>query len=451
MNVLLAVGGSHFFRFLDGVTRRLCQGGHRVRVLHGGNRAETSDRALVCCAAECEGFEYTEGLGGYNGSLKRVLFPASGLLTYSLYLRENHPSPVLANRNLRFIPRRLRPFTRRQPVRRVLASDSARSALRQIVRFTPPDRGVVRTLEEEKADVLVATPFVYHPMAQEIEFVRAARALGIPAIVAVASWDNLTTKGAFPVVPDLTLLWNEPLAQEATELHGIPPDKIGICGALPFDYWFDMRPSGDRGAFCRRVGLDPQRPFVAYLCSSGLAGPPEDTLVRELMRALGTDAGTRDIQVLVRPHPFYASIWEDFEEPNATLWPPGGELPDVEGARQDYYDSLFFSSGAVGLNTSAFLEAAIIDRPCISIISDAYQRDQGGRGHFRHLAHAGFLEFAHGVGDAVRRVRRMVNGADDRAAERRAFVRSFIRPLGLDTPAREVAAQMVIDSARRRA
>ena len=36
------------------------------------------------------------------------------------------------------------------------------------------------------------------------------------------SWDNLTSKGTVHVVPDVYIVWNEPLAQEAVELHDLP-------------------------------------------------------------------------------------------------------------------------------------------------------------------------------------------------------------------------------------
>ena len=93
-----------------------------------------------------------------------------------------------------------------------------------------------------------------------MEFLKSARALGIPAATLVASWDNLTNKGLLKWQPEQVFVWNELQRREAIELHGMPPDRVTATGAGLFDTWFDRRPSGPRDDFVRAIGLDPARP-----------------------------------------------------------------------------------------------------------------------------------------------------------------------------------------------
>ena len=67
---------------------------------------------------------------------------------------------------------------------------------------------------------------------------------------------------------DAVLLWNDVQRDEATRLHAVPPERVALTGAHTFDPWFARRPSEDRAGFCARLGFDPARPIVLYLCSS---------------------------------------------------------------------------------------------------------------------------------------------------------------------------------------
>src|SRR5205823_4756081 len=147
---------------------------------------------------------------------------------------------------------------------------------------------------------------------EEVELLKSARRLGIPNGICVASWDNLTNKGLLKFVPDRVFVWNEDQVREATELHGIPEERVRACGAGLFDEWFERRPSRTAEGFARAVGLEPGRPFVAYLCSSRpIAQHGEVEFVTHWLRALreSGDERVRELGVLVRPHPSAAGKW----------------------------------------------------------------------------------------------------------------------------------------------
>src|SRR6185369_2056378 len=86
---------------------------------------------------------------------------------------------------------------------------------------------------------------------------------------------------------------------------------------------------------------------------------------------------------------------------------------------QEYFDQLAHATCVFGLNTPAFLDAVVANRPCLTIVNETYWPAQGRTGHFRHLLKGKFLEVCRTMDDVAGRVRRIMDGADERAADRR--------------------------------
>src|SRR5436190_5335453 len=111
------------------------------------------------------------------------------------------------------------------PLRRLLEQPRVAAAsprpLRALERAAPVRREVPSFLAETRPDLLMVTPLV-ELGAPQTDYVRAARAAGIPTCLAVASWDNLTVKGSLRAWPDLVAVWNGAQVREAVELHAVP-------------------------------------------------------------------------------------------------------------------------------------------------------------------------------------------------------------------------------------
>jgi hypothetical protein len=143
--------------------------------------------------------------------------------------------------------------------------------------------------------------------------------------------------------------------------------------------------------------------------------------------------------LLVRPHPF-KEIELETKHDWVRVFPKGGQRPDTNEARVEYYDSLYHSAAVIGVNTTGFLEAAILDKPCLTITTPLTSRGQEMRAHFKHLMDADFIEIANGYGELIDRVMRILSGIDSKWENRRKFVYQFIRPKGLDIPSSKIMA-----------
>jgi hypothetical protein len=65
-------------------------------------------------------------------------------------------------------------------------------------------------VEGADPDVMLVSPTIWPKDPVEADYLHAGRALGIPTIGYVNSWDNLTSKGTVHVLPDVYIVWNEP-------------------------------------------------------------------------------------------------------------------------------------------------------------------------------------------------------------------------------------------------
>jgi hypothetical protein len=307
--------------------------------------------------------------------------------------------------------------------------------------LVPPDAGFTAYLEDERPDLLLVTPLVTFESYQT-DYLKSAHALGIPVGFIPFSWDNLTNKGLVRIQPDRVLVWNEVQRQEAIELHGCRPGDVVVTGAARFDEFFARTPSTARAEFLARYGLDPERPLLLYLGSSQLTGPNEMELIRRWAEALrsSADPALRGCNILVRPHPALSESWVSVDY--GDLAPMAISSPASRGADQELFDSLHHAHAAVGLNTSAMLEAAIVGRPVHTLTVPGFDEGQVGTMHFRYLVEAfgGLALAAESLDEHVRQLAPVVAAPPLVSPRDRTFAEGFLRPQGIDRPVYPVLA-----------
>jgi hypothetical protein len=319
---------------------------------------------------------------------------------------------------------------------------SLEASLGELDEAIPPDPGVLELIRTTAPDVVLVSPLLKQ-LLHQTEIVKAAQALGIPVGFLVYSWDNLSNKGRVHVPPDRTFVWNERQRQEAIELHGLDPGSISTVGAPHWDAFFSMQPSRDRREFCEQHGFDPATPIVLYLGSTTRICPDEPRVVELWLDALRSSSGDlRDANVLVRPHPDETARWREWTPPHARV--AVSRRPHQQD--QSLYDELHHAVVAVGLNTSAQIEASILGTPVYTFAAGELAPGQAGTLHFRYLLRdeGGVVTLANSLAEHVAQLERGIAGDYDREAIRR-FCESFVRPHGLGRPvapllAREVAA-----------
>jgi len=336
-----------------------------------------------------------------------------------------------------------------------LVKDAADAMLQRHDERTPPHATSTNLLDQVEPDCIVVTPLV-HFASTQVDLVKAGRQRGIPTMLAVASWDNLTNKGRLKVQPDRVAVWNQAMAREAEAFHRVPADRIRITGAPVFDSWFDCSSARTRHGFLVSLGLDPTRPLLVYTCSSSsIAGPAEHVLIKKWLAAVRTSPASsmRHANVLIRPHPMNRASWREVTRidahghsrwKRAVVWPLQPKHPTDPASRAGFFDTLFHADAIVGLNTSAMLEALILGRPVLTFLGHECAVSQTRNLHFQHLAESGCVYQADTLHEHIAQLTEVLEHPPAVAEACERFVAEFLRPLGRSASASAALVDVIL-------
>jgi hypothetical protein len=325
----------------------------------------------------------------------------------------------------------------------------ARSALRALVALeglVPSDRRVERAVAGLRPDVVFVTPLLgrSNRNRRQTDTVKAARRLRIPVGAGIATWDHLTTKGIIKAWPDRLFVWNEIQARDARELHFVPASHISVTGAPLFDGWFEREPALRRDEFLASIGLDAARRYVVYVGSSPNIAPPELEIpfVRSWLDAVRSRT---DICVLVRPHPYNVEAWAEVDLGERAEVAPRRvpALPMTDADEALYFHSLSFSDAVVGINTTAMVEAFVVRKPVLTIETPEFRETQAATLHFGNLRSAagGALQEAATLEEHLDQLSIVLASPESYRNGIEGFLRTFVRPGGLDRPATEILCE----------
>ena len=192
MRVLFVMGYPGYLRYYDRTVKLLAERGHEVTVVfEQPKKQEEGLRALddadAAITVKPGYFRRSLIWDAVPRELRRVADWARYFdprLSDAHYLRER--SADLMTKSL-------------QPLARIKSLPARPSrlflkALLAVEHSIPPYKGALEFMASEKPDVFVVTPLITSASRQP-DLVKAARVLGIPTVLGVASWDHLSSKG----------------------------------------------------------------------------------------------------------------------------------------------------------------------------------------------------------------------------------------------------------------
>ncbi|MEO2195607.1 MAG: putative sugar O-methyltransferase [bacterium] len=293
--------------------------------------------------------------------------------------------------------------------------------LAQVETVVPIDPAHRKFLERERPHILVVTSSS-RVDSRLVDFVKAAQALEIPVAAPVASWDDLSADGCLHVIPDRLLVWNDLQRRAALEIHGVPSDRLVVTGAPRFDALHDRPATTSRGAWCAAHGIATERPIVTFLGATPFVAPAERAFMDRWLASVrgADDDALRTCAVVVRPHPRNRAPYEAQPfagDTNVTV--------DLSDDPDTWLDGLTHSSAAVGLNTGALVEAAVLGTSAHTLLVPEFAGGQQNTLHFRHLLRAsgGFVDAA---GSLQEHVDALALAIANRAAPDRAAAERFV-------------------------
>ena len=441
MKILFIARHYLYVRLFESAIERLASRGHDITL--AADREETfGGRAMVERIAErFPNVRLAESPGRHAGAWSELARRLRLGLDYLRFLDARYgTTPHLRRRGRERAPRAIVRLAESGTARWLGGPVGIARRLAWLERGLPVAREQEAFIASHAPDVLLLTPLVDMGSPQ-LDHFAAARRLGVRTVLPVGSWDHLSSKALLRALPERVTVWNQSQRAEAIEMHGVPADRVVVTGAQAYDQWFDRAPAINCDAFCTKVGLRSDRPFVLYVCSSLFRGTAsEPAFVERWIQAVrgSGDSRLKDIGILVRPHPARRDEWKQVDLSgyrNVAFW--GAHPVDVE-TKEDYFDSMYYSAAVVGLNTSAFIEAAVVGKPVHTVLLPEISADnQEGTLHFHYLldVNGGLLHVARSLEEHVVLLAGSLSGPGGGDVKAARFVEGFVRPFGRDVPA----------------
>lgn len=373
--------------------------------------------------------------------LRELLFSARELRAYLSYEARKGVSEYYVERWWNLLTPEMKARFGKRWFARLARTWPFRTALALLERLTPPDPAIVRELLRRRPRVVFVSPLVQR-FSEEVEYVKAARFLGIPSAALVLSWDTLSTKGLIHVRPDRLLVWNGHHRRQAMRIHGIPASRIDVVGAPFFDRWFEERAADGPEAVRTRWRIPAPR-YILYLGSSANIARDESWFVEQLADAVAGREALAGVSLVVRPHPANREVFRRIDRTNVVLTDSDGSLPNSEREHRDFASLMKSAICCVGVNTSAMLDAVFAGAAVATVLLDRYAATQEKAEHFRILAEAGCLQVFANEATFVDWAAGLADGGGGHGEAQRRFVLDFARPHGAEVSAAEMCLRAV--------
>ncbi len=460
MRVLFVIRAVANFHYLSSIVGAFCRRGHKVHCLFDKKWSKQAPLVPLDDFIKKFGNLSYELVESRTDRWLWLISWSREFLSYCRYLGMSGQSDWARRAYAHYLPQSIRPYLvdRGSVGNRILSLGAPffTRLFSGVERITPADKKIAARLKENRPEVLIASPTNQRYSSADTEYLKAAKTLGIPTVVPVLSWDNLSCRGALYIIPDRLLAWNRAHAEQAQEIHGVSSKNIRIIGSPFFDGWFkDLTPSLSREEFYDRAGIARDRPYILWLGSSKNIARDESWLIKEVKDEFerSPDERMKSMQIVLRPHPANYRQYAELKRDGIVIYPKEGEILKDESARQIFYNSLHYAVGAVNINTSGIIDAMLAGKPSIALVPEEYRDTHEGTAHFQDLVRYRPLAFCRTPFECAAEIKKMIDGRDEYKAAREAFIKDFIRPRGLDMPAGEIAAQEIeefVASATRR-
>jgi hypothetical protein len=208
------------------------------------------------------------------------------------------------------------------------------------------------------------------------QIIYSCKRYGIPVVALVHSWDNLTSKGLFPAIPDRLLVWNEMMAKEANNLHGVPEEAIDIVGGPQYEIYRKLAPELNQTNFRNRLYIPSTDKIITFTGSAEWLHPDEDYLI-DMLLAKVSEGYFGNATLLLRLHPteprsvVYQEKYQDSTLPIRIDWPDSGFAAQNTGSIgnfesiKEFVELLLYSDVIINMSSTITVDAVCFDTPVI--------------------------------------------------------------------------------------
>ncbi len=222
-----------------------------------------------------------------------------------------------------------------------------------------------------------------------IDCLKTAKKKGIKHLFVMFNWDNVSSKGVLPVLPDYIAVWGEQTREHANKIHRIPNECIFILGSPQFEHYRrDLKLTREEFRKKNEVPLDKK-----VLLFAGMSRLSDEISILCMLEEAIEKGELPDVHILFRPHPWkavqpYEKNFFDCGFRHITMDvqlcdhykkilqnPKESVHQDTFTPDYEYYPSLFNAiDGVISPGTTLGIEAMAMGKP---VLIKAFPDDDG--------------------------------------------------------------------------
>jgi hypothetical protein len=133
-----------------------------------------------------------------------------------------------------------------------------------------------------------------------LDVLKSARKKGATTLLLMFNWDNVSSKGVLPFLPDYMTVWGPQTYEQAVKIHKMPSHRVKVLGAPQFEFYrrpAQMMPEDIK----RKNGIPLDKKVLLFTGMSRLID--EIGLLERLEKAIESKE-LPDVHVHYRPHPW---------------------------------------------------------------------------------------------------------------------------------------------------
>ncbi|OGF74166.1 hypothetical protein A2W54_00745 [Candidatus Giovannonibacteria bacterium RIFCSPHIGHO2_02_43_13] len=254
----------------------------------------------------------------------------------------------------------------------------ARSFIRRIVRVL--DYALIRNnnfkaiFEKYKPDVVLLANLFDDP---EIHILREAKKRGIKTIGFANTWDKVTARCIWRLLPDTAIVYNDILKQEMAEHNEMYPDNIFVSGIPQYDLYFREKPAS-RELFFDSIGIEPRKKLLVYAPNGKYSSGSDGSMIDLLHSLIGGGVfGNSEMLVRFQPNDSVDKKelanrpWLKYQIPGIRFETSRGGDWDMNSEDiRTLLNTLFHADLFICHTSSLSVDAAVFDKPVINMKFD---------------------------------------------------------------------------------
>lgn len=244
----------------------------------------------------------------YSANIDQTIWDDDYGVKRRYYLEDIHSNPVFWEKHIYSMLytkskhpwKRIRPFIYYPIYRLIPFFPSIRERFKRKESSYLKDQRATDLIKNLNPELVVSTyPINY----LESKFLYAAKEAGVRTLIHLLSWDNITSKGIFPVIPDQFIAWGPIMNNELKEHYKLNDDQIHVCGVPHFDQHVEIKGTDGYKELLKDLKLDSEKPYIFVAMSAPRFAPHEIDIVEWLSEAIAKNVFGADLQLVIRPHP----------------------------------------------------------------------------------------------------------------------------------------------------